>query len=198
MSSSRKAEIAYEKYLNLVISDKIFQGFFFKRFNHRNYEDFIITNEKEKVKFLIDFYFYVLNNNFSLSSDIISQNINQNKLVDNIENKNLIREEERDFNDRILYSTSSPIDREIIKKLNNVKNESQKENLKKKMDLFSNENDYKTKLNEIMSKYKNSHKINFSTEINTKEFKNILHTIDNIIKTNENNDSILGGMYILI
>ena len=150
------------------------------------------------MKFLIDFYFYVLNNNFSLSSDIISQNINQNKLVDNIENKNLIREEERDFNDRILYSTSSPIDREIIKKLNNVKNESQKENLKKKMDLFSNENDYKTKLNEIMSKYKNSHKINFSTEINTKEFKNILHTIDNIIKTNENNDSILGGMYILI
>ena len=129
---------------------------------------------------------------------VFYQNINQNKLVDNIENKNLIREEERDFNDRILYSTSSPIDREIIKKLNNVKNESQKENLKKKMDLFSNENDYKTKLNEIMSKYKNSHKINFSTEINTKEFKNILHTIDNIIKTNENNDSILGGMYILI
>ena len=59
MSGSRKSEIAYEKYLNLVISDKIFQVFFFKRFNHKNFEDFKITNEKEKVKFLIDFYFYV-------------------------------------------------------------------------------------------------------------------------------------------
>lgn len=56
----RKAEITYEKYLNLIISDKYFQEFFFKRLNHKKYEDFKITNEKEKVKFLIDFYFYVL------------------------------------------------------------------------------------------------------------------------------------------
>ena len=70
-----------------------------------------------------------------------------------------------------------------------MKNESQKENLKKKMDFYNIENDYKTKLNDIMKKYKNTHKINFSTEINTKEFKTILHTIDNIIKTNEQNDS---------
>jgi hypothetical protein len=55
----KKAEIAYEKYINLIISDRVFQEFFFKRLNHKKYEDFKITNEKEKVKFLIDFYFYV-------------------------------------------------------------------------------------------------------------------------------------------
>jgi hypothetical protein len=62
----KKAEIAYEKYLNLIISDKLFQEFFFKRLNHKKYEDFKITNEKEKVKFLIDFYFYVYLNLFRL------------------------------------------------------------------------------------------------------------------------------------
>ena len=59
MSTAKKAEVAYEKYLNLIITDKIFQVFFFKRHSHKKYDDFKIMNEKEKVKFLIDFYFYV-------------------------------------------------------------------------------------------------------------------------------------------
>ena len=107
------------------------------------------------------------------------------------------REDERQIS-KNFYSTTSQLDREIIKKLNNVKNETQKENLKKKMDFYNIENNYKSKLNDIMKKYKNTQKINFSTEINTKEFKTLLHTIDNIIKTNEQNDSNYGGIHIII
>ena len=127
-----------------------------------------------------------------MNSQLILQKENQDQVVDYLTNQNVIRDVEKD-NKRNFYSTTTQLDQEILKKLNNVKNETQKESLKKKMDLYSNENDYKNKLNDIMSKYKNTHKINFSTEINTREFKTILHTIDNIMKTNENNDSNIGG-----
>lgn len=59
--------------------------------------------------------------------------------------------------------------------------------------MFCADNDYKSKLNDIMNKYKHTQKNNFSTEINTREFKTILNTIDNIMKTSENiNESNIG------
>jgi hypothetical protein len=193
MSVVKKSEIAYEKYLNLIITDKTFQSFFFKRHNHKKYDDFKIMNEKEKVKFLIDFYFNVSLLLIKFSSQLEIQKVEAQA----IETSNNIVEEKKDS--RAFYSTTSQLDKEIMKKLGNVKNESQKETLKKKMDIYSNENDYKTKLNDIMNKYKNSQKINFSSEINTKEFRTILHTIDNIMmKTNENNESHLGDIHYLV
>ena len=91
-----------------------------------------------------------------MNSQIILQNDDEDKVVDYLSSNNAIKEEEKEQSNQVFYSTSTQLDIEILKKLSNVKNESQKQNLKKKMDICSHENDYKTKLNEIMSKYKNA------------------------------------------
>jgi len=42
-----------------LLDDPIFQGYFFKYFKTKNYETFVMIKDKDKIKFLIELYFFV-------------------------------------------------------------------------------------------------------------------------------------------
>ena len=123
--------------LNELLNDNIFQFYFRSRLKSKEYNKFRYYNEIEKLNFLIDLYFYVMNQ--------ANYNEEENILVENYENENNANDDGVDkLVDNILVLDNNQSRMNIIEKMKESK-------------LFDLnwENSYVERFNKILNKYKN-------------------------------------------
>ena len=123
--------------LNELLNDNIFQFYFRSRLKSKEYNKFRYYNEIEKLNFIIDLYFYVMNQaNF---------NEEENILVENYENENNENDDGVDkLVDNVLILDNNQSRMNIIEKMKEYK-------------LFDLnwENSYAERFNKILNKYRN-------------------------------------------
>ena len=123
--------------LNELLNDNIFQFYFRSRLKSKEYNKFRYYNEVEKLNFIIDLYFYVMNQaNF---------NEEENILVENYENENNENDDGVDkLVDNVLILDNNQSRMNIIEKMKEYK-------------LFDLnwENSYAERFNKILNKYRN-------------------------------------------
>lgn len=123
--------------LNELLNDNIFQFYFRSRLKSKEYNKFRYYNEIEKLNFLIDLYFYVMNQaNFNEAENI---------LVENYENENNENDDGVDkLVDNVLILDNNQSRMNIIEKMKEYK-------------LFDLnwENSYAERFNKILNKYRN-------------------------------------------
>ena len=164
--------------INELLNDNIFQYYFRNRIKSKEYNKFRYYNENEKLNFMIDLYFYVMN----------QANLNEednNIIAENYENENEDGVEKLVDNVLILDNNQSRMN--IIEKMKEYK-------------LFDLnwENSYSERFNKILNKYRNGNNnneetINYyktdknrdtNTEIN-KNYENINYKSKQNIKYND-------------
>ena len=123
--------------LNELLNDQIFQFYFRSRIKSKEYNKFKFYNENEKLNFVIDLYFYVMNQ--------ANLNEEENIMGENYENENNENEDGVDkLVDNVLILDNYQSRMNIIEKMKEYK-------------LFDLnwENSYTEKFNKILNKYRN-------------------------------------------
>ena len=159
--------------LNELLNDHIFQFYFRTRFKSKEYNKFKYYNENEKLNFVIDLYFYVMNQaNF---------NEEENILVENYENENENNENENGDGvdklvDNVLILDNNQSRMNIIEKMKEYK-------------LFDLnwENSYTERFNKILNKYKNG--------INNNENEETINYYKPRDTNSENNKNIINNNF---
>ena len=171
--------------LNELLNDNIFQFYFRSRLKSKEYNKFRYYNEIEKLNFLIDLYFYVMNQ--------ANYNEEENILVENYENENNANDDGVDkLVDNILVLDNNQSRMNIIEKMKESK-------------LFDLnwENSYVERFNKILNKYKNGINNNDNEETinyyktdknssieNNKNFTNINYKSKPNVKTSNNEQTL--------
>ena len=170
--------------LNELLNDHIFQFYFRSRLKNKDYNKFKYYNENEKLNFMIDLYFYVMN-----QANYEEENI----IRENYENENENENENEDGVDKL-------IDNALI-----LDNNQSRMNIIEKMKEYKIfdlnwENSYVERFNKILNKYRNGNNneneetINYyksdknretNTDIN-KNYSNINYKSKPSAKTNYN------------
>ena len=158
--------------INELLNDNIFQYYFRNRIKSKEYNKFRYYNENEKLNFMIDLYFYVMN----------QANLNEednNIIAENYENENEDGVDKLVDNVLILDNNQSRMN--IIEKMKEYK-------------LFdlNLENSYAERFNKILNKYRtgfnnndNEETINYNKTEKNRE-NNLDNNINNINNTNAN------------
>ena len=125
--------------LNELLNDQIFQYYFRKIFNTKDYSKFKFFSENEKINIMIDLYFYIMN---KASNDYIEEErLNDNETDNENESTNAGLEK---LLDNLLVLDYNQSRMNVLEKMKEYK-------------LFSlnDENNYNERFNKILNKYKN-------------------------------------------
>jgi hypothetical protein len=166
-----------------LLTDKIFQYFYFRTYNSHNYDEFIHLKDSEKVTFLINLFLFVNKKDFNhlnpqFSSSKIKSQINFSKNLsllptDLLEKLNTIKNENRK--------------QELLENFNNFKMLSTNKEIKFKSDF--NEEEIKSKLDNIRQKYC-AETLNCSKNtVETKDVKTLISKFENKINGKESVNS---------
>ncbi len=203
LNSNRSSSIPR---INELLNDQIFQYYFRKNFNSKDYSKFKFFSENEKINIMIDLYFYIMNksnndyieeeqlNDYDIDNENESTNAGLEKLLDNLlvldynQSRMNVLEKRKEYK---LFSLSDEnnYNERFNKILNKYKNILNNDNNGETINYYYNktERNADNNMNNINNKTGSYSNINYSKPLSTNRYNNKTMSNNGRMNSNKNN-----------